>query len=260
MKNNNVLVIPDGQVKPGVPLEHWTWIGKYIVDRKPKTIVNIGDFADMPSLCSYDKGKKSFEGSRYKDDIESVGLANKKLLGPLRAYNKKAAEGHRQRYKPRLVLTLGNHEQRIERVAEFSPELEGMVGYEDLPYQDWEVHEFLKPVEIDGIFYAHYFKNPSSLLGNCVGGTMDSKLKNLGFSFVMGHQQKLQWGQRHLSNGDVHQGLVAGAAYAHEESYLGHQGNHHFRGIVMLHDVEDGNYDLELISLNRLEKMYGGGK
>ena len=44
------LVIPDCQVKSDVPLENLEWIGRYIVDKKPDVIINIGDFADMPSL------------------------------------------------------------------------------------------------------------------------------------------------------------------------------------------------------------------
>ena len=71
------LIIPDTQVKRGVDLSYLEWIGKYIVDKKPDVIVQIGDFADMPSLSSYDVGKKSFEGRRYKDDIEA---AERKLL------------------------------------------------------------------------------------------------------------------------------------------------------------------------------------
>ena len=66
------LIIPDTQVKRGVDLSYLEWIGKYIVDKKPDVIVQIGDFADMPSLSSYDVGKKSFEGRRYKDDIEAA--------------------------------------------------------------------------------------------------------------------------------------------------------------------------------------------
>ncbi len=44
-----------------------------------------------------------------------------------------------------------------------------------------------------------------------------------------------------------------GSSYPHEESYLGGQGNKHWRGIVLLHDVEDGSFDEEFISLKRLE-------
>lgn len=250
------LIIPDGQVKPGVNLDHWKWIGQYIVDKKPDVIINIGDFADMESLCSYDKGKKDFENRRYKDDIACVEEAMKLLLGPMKEYNEKAKRDHRARYKPRMVMTMGNHEERIARVDMFSPELEGICTFDDLPYGEWEVIPFLEPILIDGIWYAHYFKNPSSMMGSPVGGNMDTKLKNLGHSFTMGHQQVLQYGLRPLSNGDVHYGLVCGCCYSHDESYLGNQGNNYWRGIILKHRVQNGQYDPCFVSLDYLKEKY----
>ena len=58
-------IIPDCQVKDGVDLSYLTWVGKYLAEKKPDVIVQIGDFADMPSLSSYDVGRKCFEGRRY---------------------------------------------------------------------------------------------------------------------------------------------------------------------------------------------------
>ena len=45
------LVIPDTQVKPGVCVNHLNALGHYILDQQPDTIVMLGDWADMPSLC-----------------------------------------------------------------------------------------------------------------------------------------------------------------------------------------------------------------
>ena len=56
------MVIPDVQCKEGVDISHLEWIGKYAAEKKPDVIVCLGDFADMPSLSTYDIGKKSFEG------------------------------------------------------------------------------------------------------------------------------------------------------------------------------------------------------
>ena len=50
------LVIPDVQVKPGHDYSFLKAIGNYIVKKRPDVIINIGDFADMPSLSSYDNG------------------------------------------------------------------------------------------------------------------------------------------------------------------------------------------------------------
>ena len=65
------MIIPDTQVKPGSSLKHLEWAGQYAVEKKPDVIVHIGDHWDMPSLSSWDVGKKSFEGRRYVHDVES---------------------------------------------------------------------------------------------------------------------------------------------------------------------------------------------
>ncbi len=248
-------VLPDVQAKPGVCLEHLAHIGQYIVDKKPDVIICIGDFADMESLSSYDKGKKSFEGRRYKKDIASAKEAMDLLLAPMRAYNTHATEMHRPKYKPRMVLTLGNHEQRIDRAVENSPELDGVIGYHDLPYQDWEVIDFLKPVEIDGVIYVHYLANP--MTGKPYGGNALNQLTKVGKTFVVGHKQTLEVATRYTLGGKQQWGIIAGACYTHDESYKGYQGNDHFRGAVMLHRVVDGSFDPMIISLDYFKDKYG---
>lgn len=249
------LLIPDVQAREGVSLDHLDWIGQFIVRKKPDVIVQIGDFADMPSLSSYDKGTKDFEGRRYKKDIAAAKLAMDTLLSPMRAYNARRKETHHAQYKPRMVLTLGNHEERIARAINQQPELEGMIGYEDLPYQDWEVHDFLKPVIIDCILYCHYLSNPMS--GRPLSGTALNQLAKAQHSFCVGHKQTLDVATYFSPAGKQTWGIVAGACYEHLENYKGYQGNHHWRGIVMLNDVVEGNFDPGFISLDYLKKRYG---
>lgn len=249
------LVIPDCQVKPGIPLEHLDWIGELIVKERPDVIVCLGDFADMPSLSSYDKGKKSFEGRRYIKDIQSATIGMGRLLRPLKEFNRKAIDGHRAQYKPRMVLTLGNHEHRIERACENQAELDGVIGYHDLPYQDWEVYDFLKPVEVDGVTYVHYLQN--KMTGNPVGGTGINKLKTTGCNTtIVGHKQTLEVATMFNGRGQQQWFIECGAAYLHDEEYKGYQGNHHFRGVLILDNVREGNFDLRIISLDSLRSVY----
>jgi hypothetical protein len=248
------LVIPDVQAKPGVNLDHLLWIGKYMVAKRPEVVICIGDFADMPSLCSYDKGKKSFEGRRYKEDIKAAKQAMDLLLQPLREYNDHQRNMRKLQYKPRLVLTMGNHEERILRVSEFSPELDGVIGYSDLPYQDWEVHEFLHPVQIDGVTYVHYLANP--MTGKPYGGSALSQLVKVGKSYVVGHKQTLDVATRFTLDGSQQWGIIAGAFYSHVEDYKGPQGNAHWRGAVMLHRVNNGSFDPMFISIDYLKDRY----
>jgi hypothetical protein len=149
------LIIPDVQAKDGVPLDHLRWVGQYVVDKKPDVLVCIGDFADMPSLSSYDVGKKSFEGRRYKQDIEASHHAMGTLLHPLHTFNKQAKKNKEKQYHPRMVLTLGNHEERINRAVDDDPKLDGTISIDDLGYKEygWEVYPYLEPVVIDGVAY-----------------------------------------------------------------------------------------------------------
>ena len=107
------LIVPDTQCKDGDNFEFLSWIGQYILDQRPDTVIHLGDFADMESLSSYDVGKKSFEGKRYIKDIQAAHVAMGQLLSPLKEFNVKVKRNKEKQYKPRLVLTLGNHEQRL---------------------------------------------------------------------------------------------------------------------------------------------------
>ena len=82
--------IPDCQIREGDDTTFLKAIGNYIVKKKPDVIICGGDFADMPSLSSYDVGKKSFEGRRYLKDIEASKAAMATLLAPLKDFNSKA--------------------------------------------------------------------------------------------------------------------------------------------------------------------------
>lgn len=248
------MVIPDIQAKPGVSLDYLKWIGQYIIAKKPDILICIGDFADMPSLSSYDKGKKSFEGRRYKADIQSAKDAMDLMLAPMREYNKRQKDGHHKQYTPRMVLTLGNHEERIMRVSEYAPELEGVVGYDDLPYESWEVVDYLKPIDIDGVTYVHYLANPMS--GKPYGGTALNQLAKVGRTFVVGHKQTLDVATRFTIGGVQQWGIVAGAAYPHFEDYKGYQGNDHWRGVLYLHRVVNGSFDPMFISLDYLKDRF----
>ena len=242
------IMVPDTQCKPGVSLEHLRWAGEYIAEREPDVVVAIGDWWDMESLSEYDRGKKSFEGRRYKADIEAGNEGMDLFMAGVNKCKK----------RPRLVFTMGNHEERILRALEIEPRLEGVLGYHDfnLERHGWEVYDFLTPVSIDGIHYAHYFSQPMS--GRPYSGNIETRLRAIGFSFSQGHQQGLWWGRRELANGAVQLGLVAGSYYLHDEVYKGVQGNKHWRGLVVKHEVDPvTGYDPMFTSIRFLQEKYG---
>ena len=250
------LIVPDCQVKPGVPLEQLTWAGKYAAHKKPDHIIMIGDFADMESLGMYDVGKKSFEGRRYKADIEAAHLGMEMLMAPIRQEQNRLRQNKEKIWKPKLTLTLGNHEDRISRAVEADPKLEGVLSIDDLNYErwGWNVIPYLEPICIDGVMYCHYFT--SGIMGKPV--TSAQAMINKKFmSCVMGHVQGRQIAYGTRADGKQITGIFVGGYYQHDEAYLRWQGNKHWRGLWMLHEVSDGSFDEMPISIGYLERKYG---
>ena len=250
------LVIPDVQFKPGNDPAFLRRIGQYIVEKKPDVVVCIGDFADMPSLCSYDVGKKSFEGRRYKADIEAAHIGMETLLEPIREYNAKMRRTKHTLYVPRLILTLGNHENRINKVVEGDPKLEGTISIEDLKYKEygWDVYPFLEPVVVDGVAYCHYFT--SGVMGRPVASARHLVQKK-HMSCTMGHVQNWEMHREVRADGTPVLGLFSGSCYEHDEDYLGPQGNSYDRGIWIKNEVNNGHYHPMFVSLEYLKKKYG---
>lgn len=248
------VVIPDVQIRSEDDTKFLTAIGNYLVKKKPEVIVCIGDFADMPSLSSYDVGKKSFEGQRYVKDIAAAKGAMQALLAPLKEYNKQAKLNKQKQYNPRKVLTLGNHEWRIVKAVNNDSKLDGVLSLSDLKYEnDWEVFPFLEVVVIDGVAYSHYFT--SGAMGRpCTSAAAQLTKKHQ--SCIAGHQQGLQIAMGHRADGTPITSIIAGSCYEHDEDYMGPQGNKHWRGILVLHEVKDGAFDLMPVSLKYITDKY----
>jgi transposase-like protein len=241
----------DTQVKVGVPVNHLPAAGNYAAEKRPDTIVIAGDWWDMPSLSSYDRGKLCFEGRRYRLDVEAGKEAMSMFLAPIRKV---------RGYDPRIIFLMGNHEERIERARQETPALDGLIGYHDLQLQNFglEVHDFLSPVVVDGVAYCHYF--PRSASGNVAQSkrgapSAKAQLIREGRSCFAGHQQGLDMHCQPIG-GRLQWGVIAGSFYQHDESYLTPQGNDHWRGIVMSHEVRDGYLNPMVVSLDYLLKKY----
>ena len=258
-KNPTHVMIPDTQVKPNIDMSYLTWVGKYIANRKPDVIVHIGDHFDLPSLSSYDRGTRKAEGKRLSKDIAAGIKGMNMLLLPIAELQ--AEELHKYgevRYKPKMVFTIGNHEERLMRHVNANPELDGFVDYSSFKLEEngWEVYDFLEPAVVNGVTYCHFMANPLS--GKPYGGAAQNVLKHVGESFSMGHKQVLEIATRTLpASGKQQWAIIAGACYTHDEEYKGQQGNKHLRGIVVKHQVDNGNYNPMFVDLGYLEQRYG---
>lgn len=259
------IVIPDIQAKyvseygkrdKLVPMKHLMAAGQLIVDEKPDVVIVMGDVFDMPSLSSYDKGKKGFEGRRYKKDIEAGKIAISTLLAALRIHNRNMADLHRARYYPRLVFLLGNHEDRITRAIDSDAFLDGTISLDDLGLQEagFEVHPFLDVVSIDGVNYSHFF--PSTLSPHPIGRAhliMNKRYQ----SCTCGHIQILDY---FVSNTLVNKRrlhcLIAGSFYMHKEEYRKGQSNENWAGLIIKENVVNGEYSPTFLSITDLLARY----
>lgn len=253
--SNSHFVLPDCQVKPGTPIDHLAWAGRFCAKKKPNTIVCIGDFADMHSLSSYDVGKKSFEGRTYKADIDYAKEAMELFISPLRAERERLRRSKRKEWNPRLVLCIGNHEQRIITAINSDRKLDGLISTSDLGYSEmgWEVVPFLKVKVLDGIAYSHYIT--SGPYGKPVSSARAMLTKG-HMSCVMGHVQKRDIAYDKRADGTQITGIFSGIYYQHDEEYLNPQTNACWRGVWMLHNVKDGAFDECPIPLSYLRSKY----
>lgn len=250
------LVIADTQCKPGEDLSYCSAIGEYIAAKRPDVIIHIGDHFDMESLSSYDKGKKSFEGRRLTADLEAGHEGMQRIMEPIWRLQANQRKKKKKAYNPRMIFCGGNHEARVDRFANDNPEFHGFVGTAQLGLEQygWEVYPFLKPAVVDGINYVHFLANPFT--GKPYGGNALMQLKTVGCSYVVGHKQLLDVAIRPTLDGKMQIGIINGACYPFEEDYKGHQGNNHFRGLTVLHEVKDGFGCPMFVSLDYIMEKY----
>lgn len=229
-------------------------LSRVIADIKPDVVVNMGDQADMPSLSSYDVGKRSFHGRTYDADVTACVEFSHRVFAPLKKKKKKL---------PRFVILEGNHEHRIERALDLSPELEGTISFNDLGYQDY-YDDIVRyngntpgSISIDGLTYAHFFV--SGIKGYPLGGehAADSHIAKLYTSTVSAHTHLFDYSIRTNTYGKKIMGLVAGCYLDYHADWAGEINRLWDKGICVLRNVSDGTYDLQWISLQALEKEYG---
>jgi hypothetical protein len=241
--------IPDRQNKPEVPLEHNYWIGQAIAKYRPAVVVDYGDGPDFPSISRHaERGTLSKERMRLKADIDAYNEGERLLREGMGDFRPK-----------RMVRLRGNHDDRLTRYVDQHPELEGLIGFHLLDDKGWEVVPYRDGapgiIVIDGVRYAHYFATPNT--GKPIGGTIANRIAKIGGSFVQGHEQGLKRGEVQYATGHTAYGVVAGSCYLHDEPYKG-AANKHWRGVVVLNEVKDGQFCEMPLSIDYLCREFAG--
>lgn len=248
------LVIPDPHAHPKFNNKRAEWAGKLILDTQPDVVVVLGDSADMPSLSSYDRGTKSFQGRTYRADVDAHLDFSDRLFSTVRRAKRKL---------PRFVFLEGNHEHRIKKAINLQPELEGAISFKDLEldryYNDVIEYNGRSPgvITIDGIAYAHFFI--SGVMGKPIGGIHPaySILQKGHNSATAGDLHLLSYNTQTGLGGRRIQGLVAGCYQDYDADWAGESNKLWWRGCVVKRNVDNGTYDPEFISIDCMKKEYG---
>jgi hypothetical protein len=247
------LVVPDQHAHWQHNNDRADWLSNLIIDIRPDVVINIGDSADMPSLSGYDKGKRAFQGRTYRADINAHLDFQDRVWAPVR---------RRKQKLPERWFFIGNHEQRIEKALDLSPELQGAIGMDDLNLKEWYnniiPYEGGTPgkAEIDGVWYAHYFS--SGVMGRAIGGEhpATSLLSKRFSSSTCGHLHLADWSIR-TSNDRKIMGMFCGVFQDYRAEWAGDANDMWWSGVVVKRNVENGQYDPEFISIESLRKEYG---
>jgi hypothetical protein len=255
---NTHLVFTCQHAHPDHDNDRADYLSRLIIDIRPDVVVNLGDACDLPSLSSFDKGKRAFQGRTYERDIASHIDFQSRIWEPVKA---------RKRSLPRRIFLHGNHEQRIWNALNIQPELDGTIGFNDLQLKDW--YTDIVPysgntpgtIEIDGITYAHYLS--AGVLGRPISGEHPAYtiLSKYFTSCTVGHSHTLDFCCRTKADGTKIMAMVAGCYQDYSNDWAGDElGKLWDRGVLIKRNVEGGQYDFQWISLDTLEKEYKNKK
>jgi len=252
--NKTYLILPDAHAHADHPNDRADWLAQLVIDLQPDVFVNLGDQFDMPSLSDYDKGKRSFHGRSYKADIDAGLEFHDRLWGPVKARKKKL---------PHRIVLEGNHEHRIERALDLSPELAGTIGFDDYAFSDY-YHDVVRYdgqlpgiLKSDGILFAHYF--PTGVSGRPMAGISPARMmaqKNK-VSCIAGHIHTLDFFSEKNIDDKIINCLVAGCYQDYTNDWAGAIGRFWRAGVAVLRNVEDGDFDFQWISLESIRDAYG---
>lgn len=243
----DVLVVGDAHADPAHSNRRFDWLGRFIADKRPEVVVDIGDWFSMNSLNKYEPAgsRRSCEASYLSDILVGVD-AMERVRAQLRPLE--------DEYQPRFLRTLGNHEARVHRALEEDPgSMGGLISTEHFMSSEfgWEQYEPGVEVVVNGLTLSHYYK---STRGN--GGPVyaaAAAIRERGRSYAFGHSHRF----RIHRQGDL-MAVNVGCFFEHEETWLPpHEQERWDRGLCLLRDVYQGRFDVEFWSMRRLRRHYG---
>jgi len=246
------LLIGDIHIRPDGRYERMKWLARFAADKEPDRLIQGGDFNDLGSGSSYDKGKFSGEGKRLQEDFDANWRA-------LEVFAEEFERVKRPGYNPEKHILYGNHEDRIDRYVNDHPELHGLLSKDLLGFNEfeWETHPYLERVEFAGVTHCHHW--PTGPRSSVAGKNAARPLIDIRkISAVSYHTHTSDLSREGLSDGRILRAYFAGCYHLYKDKYAKHQNDQYSRMLTLLNDVKDGNFDVEEWNIRRIIRRYGG--
>lgn len=215
MQDYKVVGIGDAHDSPKLPdKSRFRWAGKFIAEKKPDIVIQIGDFFTFDSINSYDApgSGRHRQLPTFREDIESGEQALSALDEGLDGYE---CEKH---------CTLGNHEDRVLSYEDRNPQVEAMLQLEHdrlLTRHGWSYSPYAMPYFVGGVAFSHV---PLTIMSRPLGGELTSAnvaLKAVN-DWVYGHNHRADVARRPKLGG-VHTTALNLGCYlpdGHVERYI----------------------------------------
>lgn len=246
-----ILVIGDAHFADGQDLRRATALGRFIRrNLGPQDhVVSIGDWFSLDSLCGYTKPRER-EGGRLLADLDAGNKAIALVMTELDPNN-----------RPAFYVTLGNHEERIERVASEHPELAGLIGANLFEFEahGWRTLKLCQPLRLHGWRFQHYYQNAMGRAISSDKYTAQRVLEATGQSesLVHGHTHRINYAYAASDAGGPKHSLNVGWFAEHREEYAGTDNNARWwSGLVLLENVANGDADIRTVRMSTLLSEY----
>lgn len=254
-KPQTILYIPDVHAKSTDRLFRFNALAAWLTNRRLKfdAVIQGGDLWDMESLCSYDNTSPEYYERHFWDEF-SVGLdALDRIEVLTKRFGNKSCP---------LYMLEGNHENRYNkwmasdnrlRTSPFPQTVESLIRFYR-PTSKVNYFPFLQPMVMHDISFSHYFV--SGLMGRPISGERPAAnlLRSQFMSVVACHSHTYDFAERTRSDGRKVYALVGGCFVDPDDpfKFAGAARKLWWNGVSILHVTAPGEFDVEAVSLERM--------
>lgn len=258
------LVFADGHVAPGENMDRFDWLGRMILEERPKEVINIGDMGTLDS-CSYHPCNAN-DRPTLREDFDAMKEAQTRMWSPLAEWNRRQRSHRHRQWEPKRIMLLGNHEDRFNRRAQDDPDrLGSVVDFDDesgISLHWDQVYEYGDYYISDGVGYTH---TPMNRMGRPRTGVHRGLhiARDIQHHLVYGHTHTMDMTVLPLHAQENAARMVLNAPafmpHQHVESYAKNSQTGWMYGLLRIRPSSEPNvpFSFDYLSMKDLERLYG---